>query len=246
MNKEKLMTPAQLQELMDEKYRLYCETCGSEPLYAECTVKYKDDGNSFDTTIKLSSCADNPEDDEIFFYCDTFSGLKGLTEPDGGEDFYITAFHNFAEPSPEPLSNDSNVGIHFNTELLKERISVVRFGCYNYDRKATLDKSDAEMLDIAEKDTLNCIVHDTLPEFQADFNDGELDWRDCYMKFCVRPFRPMTAEDLERTFEKIRDSYHQNGISMEELLASLPADCMSLEQAFQLYTRAKDWTDAQE
>ena len=245
MNNEKQMTPAQLQVLMNAKFRSYCEIYGREPLYAECTVKYKDDGNSFDTTVKMSSCADenDPEDDEIFFYCDTFSGLKGLTQPDGGEDFYIIAFHGFAGADDEPSFDSRHDGIHLNADLLKERVSVVRFSCFNYDRKAMLDKSDADVLGIAENDSLNCIVHDTLAEFQADFNDGELDWNNCYMKFCVQPFRAMTDEDLARTSRKIREAYQGGGVCMAELLAALPADCMSIEQAARLYVEAMNWAD---
>lgn len=130
-----------------------------------------------------------------------------------------------------------------NTELLKQRISVVRFDAYNYDRRETLEIPDEQLIDIAESDSLNCIMHDTLPEFQADYNDGEIDWSDCYMKFCVRPFQPLTGDEFVDTFFKIQEEYKKGNVSMGELLASLPADCMSLEQAFQLYIQAMNWAN---
>ena len=133
-----------------------------------------------------------------------------------------------------------------NTELLKQRICVVRFDAYNYNRQGTLAMPDADLIETAENDTLNCIVHDTLPEFQADFNDGETDWNDCYMKFCVKPFQPMQPEDLEKTFSEIKEEYHRNSISMSGLLATIPADCMSLEQAAMLYMKAMNWANSDE
>lgn len=102
---------------------------------------------------------------------------------------------------------------------------------------------DADLIETAENDTLNCIVHDTLPEFQADFNDGETDWSDCYMKFCVRPFQPMTSDELKESLAKVKEEYQKSGICMSELLASLPADCMSIEQAAILYINAMNWAN---
>lgn len=130
-----------------------------------------------------------------------------------------------------------------NTGLLKQRISVVRFDAFNYDRNETINIPDEQLIEIAEADTLGCIVHDTLPEFQADYNDGEIDWSDCYMKFCVRPFQSMTSDELKETFAKIKEQYKKNSICMSELLAALPADCMSIEQAAILYINAMNWAN---
>lgn len=130
-----------------------------------------------------------------------------------------------------------------NKELLKQRISVVRFDAFNYNRRETLNIPDEKLIEIAEADTLSCTVHDTLPEFQADYNDGELDWSDCYMKFCVRPFQAMTAAELRDTFAKVKQEYQKGEICMSELLAALPADCMSIEQAAILYINAMGWAN---
>lgn len=62
---------------------------GEEPLYAEVTIRYKDDGESHLDIIKLSSDADPRDDDKVFFNVTGLNDLKGLINPDNGEDFYI-------------------------------------------------------------------------------------------------------------------------------------------------------------
>ena len=102
---------------------------------------------------------------------------------------------------------------------------------------------DEQLIETAKADKMNCIVHDTLPEYQTDYNAAEIDWSDNYMKFCVRPFQPMTGDEFVDTFAKIQEEYKKGDICMAELLAALPADCMSLEQAFQLYIQTMNWAN---
>ena len=45
------------------------------------------------------------------------------------------------------------------------------------------------------------------------------------------------------TLNKIKEDYMANDSCMSELLAATPADGLTLEQAFQLYVRAKSWAD---
>lgn len=45
------------------------------------------------------------------------------------------------------------------------------------------------------------------------------------------------------TLEKVKEEYHQNDICMGELLLSIPADGLSLEEAFELSIAAKKWAD---
>ena len=84
-----------LQALMDEKHEAFCKKNGTEPLYASCQIRYKNDGTTFETTLMMASGSEDEDDDDIFYYCDNFSGLKGLTEPDGCTDFFITDFFYF-------------------------------------------------------------------------------------------------------------------------------------------------------
>lgn len=45
------------------------------------------------------------------------------------------------------------------------------------------------------------------------------------------------------TLEKVKEQYHQNDVCMGELLLSIPADGLSLEEAFELGIAAKKWAD---
>lgn len=45
------------------------------------------------------------------------------------------------------------------------------------------------------------------------------------------------------TIEQIKTEYHQNDICMGELLADIPADSLSLEEAFELYIEAMKWAE---
>ncbi|MBF0578196.1 hypothetical protein IR022_19790 [Dysgonomonas sp. GY617] len=46
------------------------------------------------------------------------------------------------------------------------------------------------------------------------------------------------------TPEQIREEFMNDGINMSEFLASVPADGLNLEQAFELYIGARKWADA--
>lgn len=45
------------------------------------------------------------------------------------------------------------------------------------------------------------------------------------------------------TFQNIQQQYTDNDICMSELLASIPADGLSVEDAFELYIQAMKWSD---
>lgn len=49
---------------------------------------------------------------------------------------------------------------------------------------------------------------------------------------------------MEKTsLSHIMREYHTNDICMGELLAAIPADGLTLEEAFELYIAAKKWAD---
>lgn len=48
---------------------------------------------------------------------------------------------------------------------------------------------------------------------------------------------------IKTDFEKIKADYHASSLCMAELLASCPADGLTIEQAFELYVKAKSWVD---
>ena len=45
------------------------------------------------------------------------------------------------------------------------------------------------------------------------------------------------------TLEQIKEQYHQNDICMGELLASIPASGLTMEEAFELYIESLNWSD---
>lgn len=45
------------------------------------------------------------------------------------------------------------------------------------------------------------------------------------------------------TLEKVKESYRENDVCMGELLLSIPADGLSLDEAFELNIAAKKWAD---
>ena len=45
------------------------------------------------------------------------------------------------------------------------------------------------------------------------------------------------------TLEKVQEEYHTNDVCMGELLDALPADGLSIEEAFELAIAAKEWAE---
>ena len=45
---------------------------------------------------------------------------------------------------------------------------------------------------------------------------------------------------------KVKDMYHKSDVVMVEMLASVPADGMSIEDAFYLYIAAQNWANGDE
>ena len=48
------------------------------------------------------------------------------------------------------------------------------------------------------------------------------------------------------SFNKVKDMYHKSDVIMGEMLASIPADCISIEDAFYLYIAAQNWANGDE
>lgn len=48
------------------------------------------------------------------------------------------------------------------------------------------------------------------------------------------------------SFNKVKDMYHKLDVVMGEMLASIPADGMSIEDAFYLYIAAQNWANGDE
>ena len=85
----------ELQALMEKEFTAYCERNGNEASFSVCEIQYKDDKSTLEVTVMMASGSEDDDDEDIFYYCNSFSGLKDLTNPDGMEDFYITDFFYF-------------------------------------------------------------------------------------------------------------------------------------------------------
>ena len=49
---------------------------------------------------------------------------------------------------------------------------------------------------------------------------------------------------MKTDLEKIKAEYHKNDVCMSELLATIPADGLNMEEAFNLYIEARKWADS--
>ena len=78
--------------LMERAYDSFWKRNNHAPLYADCEIRFKDDGTTTQITITMDS-AEHKNDS--FYYCNSFDGLKGLTEPDNCTDFIVTSFFGF-------------------------------------------------------------------------------------------------------------------------------------------------------
>lgn len=80
---------------IDNLFMEYMKKQGKEPRFANCTIRFLDDEESSQqVTIKLSSGFIEEEDDHVFFFCNSLSGLKSLTSA-GCEDFIVTEINSF-------------------------------------------------------------------------------------------------------------------------------------------------------
>ena len=93
-------------KLIQERFDAFKVKYGEEPLYAEVTIRFKDDGTSHEDIIKLSDDIDERDDNKVFFNVTGLNDLKGLINPDNGEDFYIVDVQNITFQPKSLFLND--------------------------------------------------------------------------------------------------------------------------------------------
>ena len=74
----------ELNNKIDTLFNEYVISNGCEPQYAQCRVKYLDNGVEFECNISLNA-DDGGDNDDAFFYCDSLNNLKSLTNEGCGE-----------------------------------------------------------------------------------------------------------------------------------------------------------------
>lgn len=122
-------------------------------------------------------------------------------------------------------------------------ICAILFDCNKFDRATLIGITDAAKLKLAEEQPDHATIYDTLDEFQADFNDECIDEVNNWLFFVDKGKNDSIPAKPGIGLKNIKEVYMANDICMSELLATTPADGLTLEQAFQLYVRAKSWAD---
>ena len=84
----------ELKNKIDTLFNEYVKNNKCEPQYAQCSIKYLDNGVEFDCNISLSA-DDGGDDDNAFFYCDSLNDLKSLTNEESGEFIIVDCIEFF-------------------------------------------------------------------------------------------------------------------------------------------------------
>ena len=118
-------------DLIKERYDAFKAEHGEEPLYAEVTIRFKDDGVQQVDIIKLSNDIDERDDDKVFYNVNGIDGLMELLQADNGEDFDVidindTQFYAKSLYLGEDISN-SNQQDTMTIEKVQEK-AVKLFG----------------------------------------------------------------------------------------------------------------------
>ncbi len=139
---------------------------GEEPLYAEVTIRYKDDGESHLDIIKLSSDADPRDDDKVFFNVTGLNDLKGLINPDNGEDFYIVDVQGITfQPKSLYLEQDRL------QELADAKAKL--FATILEAKKDLGDEISITPTEISENGDKH-VITEILPDFESPFEDQNI------------------------------------------------------------------------
>ena len=189
---EQLGLSSPQQQLLQQRFDAFKAEHGEEPLYAEVTIRFKDDGVQQMDMIKLSNDIDERDDDKVFFNVDGIEGLKDLLKSDNGEDFDIvdiedTRFYAKSLYLGEDVSSDLSARIKAGTQEVRDLINGIG-----------LDYSPLT------------------PRLAVTANLSE-DWREENHVFA----HAMVTPDDILVFENREDAYdNKNGVSLSELPAA--------------------------
>lgn len=85
---------AEIKAEIKQKFKEFVDYNHKEPQYAVCAIVWKDTNNQENVNIQLSSDSDPDKEDDIFFYCNSLTGLESLCEF-GCKDFIVTEIYRF-------------------------------------------------------------------------------------------------------------------------------------------------------
>lgn len=92
-----IMNRRKLTKKIKEKWSEFTRIYGHEPGFANVTIRYTDDGNSFGTYISMTVGSNDATDDYVFYYVSGINDLLGLLKPSQTECFYIVDFDCFTD-----------------------------------------------------------------------------------------------------------------------------------------------------
>ena len=138
---------------------------GEEPLYAEVTIRWKDDGTEQEDIIKLSDDIDERDDDKVFFNVTGLNDLKSLINPDNGEDFYIFDVQNIIFQPKSLFLNDEKA---VTVEQIQEKAVKLFGNNFEFDYwNETQAGTKIDRIDLGE-------MPDTISIDKLEIKDGKL------------------------------------------------------------------------
>lgn len=91
------MNRKRLTKKIKKKWSEFTRIYGHEPGFASVTIRYTDDGNSFDTYISMTVDSNDTIDGFVFYFVSGINDLLGLLKPTPTECFYIVDFDCFTD-----------------------------------------------------------------------------------------------------------------------------------------------------
>lgn len=86
-----------LTKKIKKKWSEFTRIYGNEPGFASVTIRYTDNGNSFDTYISMTVDSNDTTDGFVFYNVSGINDLLGLLKPTTTECFYILDFDCFTD-----------------------------------------------------------------------------------------------------------------------------------------------------
>ena len=122
----------------------------------------------------------------------------------------------------------------------KEIFSVLLFAA-DFFSYASLEKlSDEDLMLTAADNPMTTTVYDSIEDFQTAFNNGEVDEINNFIFFVKNP---PAADFPDMVLNGLKDLYNKESLCMANLLAQTVVNDLTVEQAFELYIKAKQWAD---
>jgi hypothetical protein len=153
------------ERLLQARFDAFKAKHGDEPLYAEVTIRWKDDGTEQEDIIKLSDDIDERDDDKVFFNVTGLNDLKSLINPDNGEDFYIVDVQDITFQPKSLFLNDEKA---VTVDQIQEKAVKLFGNNFEFDYwNETQAGTKIDRIDLGE-------MPDTISIDKLEIKDGKL------------------------------------------------------------------------